>query len=90
MTAEDKIMRGWTGSVRLNSDLQYFIRRNMLEDESPNQALKRILKVEQWKRRQCPEDWNWSGRVTCTQRAYQVDVSVAGTSWSVPFLGEAS
>ena len=86
---EDRIMRQWKGSVRLSSDLVLFVRRNMHEHESPNQALARRLKVEQWKRQRCPDGWNWSDRLICTQRAYQVDVEMGEQLYSVPFLGEA-
>ena len=86
---EERIMRTWGGSVRLSRDLVLFVRRNMHEYETPNQALARLLKVEQWKRRSCPDGWTWSGRLTCTQRAYQVDVEIEGEVFSVPYLGEA-
>ena len=86
---EERIMNGWKGSVRLSRELVLFVRRHMHEYESPNQALARLLKVEQWRRQSCPDGWTWSGRLTCTQRAYQVDVEIRGELFSVPFLGEA-
>ena len=88
--SEANIFAGWLGNVRLNKDLRDFIKSHAHEYESPNQALGRLLKVEQWKRQRCPKDWRWYGRVTCTQRAYQVDVEAGGEVWSIPFLGDAT
>ena len=86
---ERGIMNRWKGSVRLSRELVLFVRQHMHEYESPNQALARLLKVERWRRQSCPDGWVWSDQLTCTQRAYQVDLAIGKEVFSVPFLGEA-